>query len=93
MVVQNKRQQTGSKDELPQRSTWSVLDLFSVGPPWNLRFVPGIVIVIVLIIYVLSPHNRTAHLLERGISQGTPITISIARNCTNSDQGLWGSFV
>ncbi len=68
MALLNKRQQTGLKDELPQRSSWSVLDLFSIGPPWDLRFVPGIVFVIVLIIYILAPHNRTAHLLDNLIS-------------------------
>jgi hypothetical protein len=64
--MDNKRQQTG--DELPKRSNWSVLDLFSLGPPWDLRFVPGIVGVIVLIIYILAPHNRLAHLLDNLIS-------------------------
>lgn len=32
--------------------------LIGWGPPWDLRFVPGLVALVVLIIYVLAPHFR-----------------------------------
>jgi hypothetical protein len=44
------------------------MDVFGWGPPWDMRFVPAVVALLVVVIYILSPHSHVAHVVSNLIS-------------------------
>jgi hypothetical protein len=44
------------------------MNVFGWGPPWDMRFVPAVVALLIVVVYILSPHSHVAHVVSNLIS-------------------------